>query len=60
MGDLIDREEEHKAEIEAKHAPTQDIDVLALAGVEASYDMVVSASLHKAETGIPNRGIEKR
>ena len=34
MSDLIDQEEEHKAEIEAKHTPSEAIDVLKLAGVK--------------------------
>jgi hypothetical protein len=34
MSDLIDQEEEHKAEIEAKHTPAPGLDVMKIAGVK--------------------------
>jgi hypothetical protein len=42
MSDLIDQEEEHKAEIEVKHFSAQNLDVMKLAGVKEDKPILSS------------------
>jgi hypothetical protein len=40
MSDSIEQEEEHKAQIEAKHTPSEAIDVLKMAGIKKGKNYI--------------------